>query len=73
VTFRLYDVPGYDRPLRLSADHAEALGATEMEAVERPNKTATKAAWVEYAVSQGADPANAESSTRADLIDRYGG
>lgn len=72
MTFNLYDVPGYARPLRLSADHAEALGGTEVQPVERPNKTATKAAWVEYAVSQGADPANAEAVTRADLIARYG-
>lgn len=28
MSFQLYDVDGVDRPLRLSADHAEQIGAT---------------------------------------------
>lgn len=28
MSFKLYDVEGHDRPLRLSPEHAEAIGAT---------------------------------------------
>lgn len=40
--------------------------------VRRPNKAATKAAWVAYALASGGDPAEVEAATRAALIDRYG-
>jgi hypothetical protein len=38
-----------------------------------PNKSATKAEWVAYAVSVGADADEAEAATRDDLIETYGG
>lgn len=37
-----------------------------------PAQNAAKADWVAYAVRSGADPIEAERSTKADLIDRYG-
>jgi hypothetical protein len=39
----------------------------------RPNKSDSKAEWVEYAVSQGADRSEAEGTTKDDLIATYGG
>jgi len=70
---KLYDVPGYDRPLMLSEEHAELIGGTEHELVETmPAKSATKAEWASYAVTRGADPAVAEATSRADLIAQYG-
>lgn len=38
-----------------------------------PAKSAAKAEWVSWAVAQGADEAEAEASTKTDLIDAYGG
>lgn len=38
-----------------------------------PPSSAPKAAWVEWAVSQGADQATAESMTKLNLIGEYGG
>ncbi|MEU9865490.1 hypothetical protein AB0D99_31940 [Streptomyces sp. NPDC047971] len=40
---------------------------------EAPAKNAPKADWVGWAVAQGADPEDAEGSTKADLIELYGG
>lgn len=37
-----------------------------------PAKSETKAAWVDYAVSEGADPDAAEATTKAELIEKYG-
>lgn len=37
-----------------------------------PAKSANKGEWVDYAVSQGADPAEAEAATKDDLIAKYG-
>lgn len=37
-----------------------------------PKKSGSKADWVEYAVSKGADRAEAEASTRDDLAAAYG-
>lgn len=37
-----------------------------------PPKAASKEAWVDFAVAQGADRAEAEDSTKAELIERYG-
>lgn len=37
-----------------------------------PAKSDSKAAWVDYAETQGADPEQAEESTKADLIADYG-
>lgn len=70
---RLYDVDGYDQPLMLSEEHAELIGATEHEPVSLPAETAPKRSWVDYAVAQGADPAVADATTKADLIAQYGG
>lgn len=36
-----------------------------------PAKSDNKQAWVDYAVTQGADPAEAEAMTKADLINQY--
>jgi hypothetical protein len=38
----------------------------------KPNVNAPKADWVEYAVSQGATREDAESSTKDQLVDKYG-
>lgn len=38
-----------------------------------PAQSAPKVDWVAYAVSQGADYAEAEATTKADLITQYGG
>lgn len=38
----------------------------------RPPQAADKAAWVAYAVTCGADQAEAEGATKATLIDQYG-
>lgn len=46
--------------------------ASAQETVEKPAKTGPVAAWREYAVAQGHDPAEAEEATRADLIALYG-
>lgn len=40
---------------------------------EPPAQNAVKAEWVDYAVSQGADRADAEAQTKEDLIKAYGG
>lgn len=37
-----------------------------------PNQSDTKDAWVDHAVSQGMDRAEAEAATKADLADRFG-
>ena len=39
---------------------------------EAPAKSATKAEWVDYAVSQGADRDEAEASTKDQLIADHG-
>lgn len=41
------------------------------EPVKRPAKSASKADWVAYAVSQGATEADANSATRDELAARY--
>lgn len=38
-----------------------------------PAKSASKADWVAYAVSQGLSPENADGATKDELIDRFGG
>ena len=47
-------------------------GATS-EASEPPAKSADKATWVGYAISQGADADEADASTKDELITAYGG
>lgn len=71
---KLYDVDGYDRPLLLSEDHAELLGATPHAVIsETPARNGTVAEWRDFALSQGADPEAAQTMTRAQLIESYGG
>lgn len=50
----------------------EAEEEDDESVAEAPKKSASKAEWVDYAVSQGADRAQAEDSTRDDLIAAYG-
>lgn len=40
--------------------------------VEMPARSASKAAWVDYAVAKGADRTEAEALKRDELVDRYG-
>lgn len=44
----------------------------EEESDGRPVQADNKAAWVDWAVSQGADREEAEAATKAELIDDYG-
>ncbi|MFD7157957.1 hypothetical protein ACFV9C_25370 [Kribbella sp. NPDC059898] len=69
---KLYDVDGSDRPLMLTAEHAELIGATEHEPVSMPAATARKSEWVAFAVASGADPAVADATSKAELIEQYG-
>lgn len=39
----------------------------------RPRKTASQAEWASYAITQGADPDEAGSASRQELIELYGG
>ena len=40
---------------------------------EAPKDYATKGEWVDYAITQGAERGEAESLTKQELIDLYGG
>lgn len=53
--------------------YVETQAEAEAEQASAPPSSAPKAAWVEYAVSQGADQAAAESMTKLNLIGEYGG
>lgn len=53
--------------------HPVANAAVADEPSERPTKSASQKAWAAWAVSQGADAAEAEAATRKELIERYGG
>lgn len=46
--------------------------AAEPAAPSRPAKNAAKGAWVDWAVVQGADRAEAEKASKDDLIEKYG-
>lgn len=59
---KLYNVEGVDRPLRLSDEHAERIGAklyepptekADDQADDRPKANATKDEWVAWATSKG--------------------
>jgi hypothetical protein len=69
---RFYNVPGYDRPLLLSEEHAELIGATESMKPDAPARNASAAEWRDYALAQGATAEAVESMTRAQLIESYG-
>lgn len=46
--------------------------AEQVAAGEAPAQSADKATWVEHAVASGADRAEAEKLTKAQLIEQYG-
>lgn len=58
--------PGGVQPFEVVAEPDADSGAG------RPAKAAEKAAWVDFAVAQGADRAEAEASSKQDLIATYG-
>lgn len=69
-----------DEPAEAAPEHVTAGGAEGGEAagtgpaeVTAPAPADVKQAWVDYAVSQGADPGQAAAMTKADLMSRYGG
>lgn len=57
---------------RLTRQGWSEVSASE-PAVSRPNPTALKAGWVDWAVSQGADRAEAQAMTKEQLKQVYGG
>lgn len=59
-----YDVERTTTPLPLD---------TPVVAVKPPARSATKADWVAYALTTGADRATAEGLTRDQLAEQYGG
>jgi hypothetical protein len=70
---KLYDVDGYDKPLRISDEHAALIGATEHVMRSKPQRTARLADWREYAIELGVEPSIAEQMTRKQIIETYGG
>lgn len=50
-----------------------AEGEPETAPASAPPSSAPKVAWVEWAVSQGADQSAAEAMTKLNLIGEYGG
>lgn len=73
MTFKLYDVPGVDRPLLVHEDRAKELGYSEHVDDAMPSQRASKADWVAWAKTSGDDPNVIESMSKADLIEAYGG
>lgn len=61
---------------RVTADGSPYVDEPDAEVpappTEQPAKAASKAEWVGWAVTQGADPEDAEAATKADLIELYG-
>ena len=47
--------------------------SAETASVARPKDYDNKPEWVDYAISKGADPAEAEGLTKPELIELYGG
>lgn len=47
-------------------------GQAEPAAEGTPKQSDTKAAWVDYAVTQGAERADAEAKSKAELVEQYG-
>jgi hypothetical protein len=62
---------GMSDPGSAEAGRAAAAEVRESESAP-PAKSDNKAAWVAHAVAQGADEAEANDSTKAELIERYG-
>ena len=66
--------PAESKPEAEPKDEAEAEPEEEAEVEpQRPAQAEPKAAWVDWAVSQGADADEAEALTKAELIEFYGG
>lgn len=74
------DGPSPDAPTHVALTDAELAAEYERrfgsggqsQLPTAPAKTANKAAWVEYAVSQGANREEAEAATKDDLAATYG-
>lgn len=54
------------------AEDANGLPRRKQTEPTTPGRSDNKSAWVSHAVAQGADPAEAEGSTKAELIEKYG-
>jgi hypothetical protein len=72
MSMKLYDVEGYDHPLELTEELAAQVGGVEHGAATMPRATASKADWVDWAVTQGEDRGVAEALTKAELVAGYG-
>jgi hypothetical protein len=79
VAERIRPEPGSPDAQRLAALADDPSSGWQCEAVPepappagRPPQAADKAAWVAYAVTCGADQAEAEGATKAALIEQYG-
>jgi hypothetical protein len=72
---KLYDVPNVDHPLMLDEDFAATQGYElhSPQSDRTPPPRASKQEWVDFAVSEGADPEHAATLTKSDLIEQYGG
>lgn len=58
---------------RISSGRWQAAGRkVTAPAPSPPTSSDTKATWVDFAVSQGADRDEAEALTKADLVELYG-
>lgn len=57
---------------RLAADGMIAGHSPGGSGDARPAQAEVKAAWVDFAVTRGADRGEAEAATKQDLVDRYG-
>lgn len=51
---------------------ASGVPQLQPEPPSAPAESASKAEWVTWAIASGADPGEAEASTKADLIATYG-
>ena len=58
---------------QLDTVHEKLSGTGPDRIAERPADSANKAAWIDYAVEQGADREQAEGQTKQELIETYGG
>lgn len=69
---KLYEVPGHDRPLLLSEDHAKLLEATPVREVPLPARNASADTWRDYAVTQGYDRGVVADLSRSELVETFG-
>jgi len=63
--------------VRVNPDGSQYTGAGDEDGApvaltSRPAQSASKDAWVGWAVTNGARPDDAEAMTKADLIDKFG-